>query len=176
MNFELLRDSLPDFAKDTRLNLDSVLSESGAPGLSAQQIAGIALTSAATCKSMALFAALQEKFSADTALTDAALGASSLMAMNNVYYRAIHLAEDSDLGKMPAKLRMNLLAKPPVPKADFELYSLAASSINGCGACIASHVKQAKHAGLSQEGIQSTLRIAAVIAATSHALACMAPS
>ena len=46
MNLETIKAGLPDYAKDLRLNLDSVLSESGAPGLSAKQIAIIALASA----------------------------------------------------------------------------------------------------------------------------------
>ena len=36
MNLETIKARIPDYAKDLRLNLDSVLSESGAPGLSAE--------------------------------------------------------------------------------------------------------------------------------------------
>ena len=46
MNLETIKARVPDYAKDLRLNLDSVLSETGAPGLSAKQIAIIALASA----------------------------------------------------------------------------------------------------------------------------------
>ena len=43
---EALRDRLPDYAKDTRLNLGQVLTPEGAPDLTENQIAGIALASA----------------------------------------------------------------------------------------------------------------------------------
>ena len=46
MNIELLKSQLPDYAKDLRLNLESVLSEGGAPGLSQKQIAIVTLASA----------------------------------------------------------------------------------------------------------------------------------
>ena len=46
MSLETIKARVPDYAKDLRLNLDSVLSESGAPGLSPKQIAIVALASA----------------------------------------------------------------------------------------------------------------------------------
>ena len=55
----------------------------------------------------------------------AAKTAATLMAMNNVYYRAIHLAENKELTAMPANLRMNGLANHGVDKEDFELFALA---------------------------------------------------
>ena len=45
-NLEQLRDRLPEFAKDTRLNLGAVINASGHPGLSETQVLGIALASA----------------------------------------------------------------------------------------------------------------------------------
>ena len=38
-----LRNGLPDYAKDLKLNLDSVLSDAGSPGLDPKQIRVIAL-------------------------------------------------------------------------------------------------------------------------------------
>ncbi|MDQ3495785.1 MAG: hypothetical protein M3485_09775 [Pseudomonadota bacterium] len=40
------RNQLPDYAKDLRLNLDSVLSAGGSPGLDDRQIRAVALASA----------------------------------------------------------------------------------------------------------------------------------
>ena len=89
------------------------------------------------------------------------------MAMNNVYYRFTHLASDPQYATMPAKLRMNVLAKPGVDRADFELWSVAVSAINGCGACIDSHEKVLRKSGVSAETIQAAVRIASVV----HAVA-----
>ncbi len=96
----------------------------------------------------------------------AAKAAASIMGMNNVYYRFTHLVA-GDYGTLPARLRMNVMAKPGVDKADFELWSLAVSAVNGCGMCVASHERQLREHGVTREAIQSAVRIASVI----HAVA-----
>ncbi|HLE01812.1 MAG TPA: carboxymuconolactone decarboxylase family protein, partial [Bdellovibrionota bacterium] len=100
---------------------------------------------------------------------EAAKAASTIMAMNNVYYRFTHLVEDREFANMPARLRMNIMSSPGIPKVDFELMCLAISAISGCGACMNSHVDQARKGGLSTEGIQSAVRIASVLNAASQA-------
>jgi alkyl hydroperoxide reductase subunit D len=86
--------------------------------------------------------------------------------MNNVYYRFVHLV-GGDYARMPAKLRMNVMAKPGVDRADFELWSLAVSAVNGCGMCLESHEKVVREAGLTQEQVQAAVRIGSVV----HAVA-----
>jgi alkyl hydroperoxide reductase subunit D len=71
---------------------------------------------------------------------------------------------------MPARLRMNIIGKPGIDKADFELFSLAVSAINGCGMCIDSHEKVLKNAGIKKETVQNAVRIASVIHAVSVVL------
>lgn len=68
------------------------------------------------------------------AAVEAAKSAVSVIAMNNVYYRFVHLASNQEYKTMPAQLRMNWLGNPRVDRADFELRALAVSAINGCGA------------------------------------------
>ena len=101
---------------------------------------------------------------------DAAKAAATVMAMNNIYYRFTHLVHDEELRKLPVKLRMNIIGSPGIPKVDFELYSLAVSAINGCGMCMEAHVHEVVKGGISKLGIQSAIRIAAVINATAQAL------
>jgi alkyl hydroperoxide reductase subunit D len=169
---EALRDRLPDYAKDTRLNLGQVLTPEGAPDLTENQIAGIALASAYATRQPDVIAAI----AAHTAqtLTDAektaAKAAASVMAMNNVYYRFLHLAGDAEFKTLPAKLRMNVIGQPGIAKTDFELYSLAISAINGCGMCIEAHTHELGKAGVSKLGIQSAVRIAAVLNAAAQSL------
>lgn len=166
-------DHIKDYAKDIRLNLGTVLTPEGAPGLSDKQIWLIALATTYTTKSAPLREAVEGDATKHLSIEeiDAAKAAATIMAMNNVYYRTLHLAEDAELSKLPAKLRMNIIAKPGINKVDFELASLAVSAITGCGACIKAHIKEAAKAGISHEGIQSSVRIAAVINAASQALA-----
>ena len=85
------------------------------------------------------------------------------MAMNNIYYRSIHLLSNKEYGKLPARLRMNIIGNPGVEKLDFELWSLAVSAINGCGMCLDSHEREVIGKGASKEGVQDALRIASVL-------------
>ena len=89
--------------------------------------------------------------------------------MNNVYYRFTHLVGGEYPG-LPAKLRMNVMAKPGVEKADFELWSLAVSAINGCGMCMEAHERVVVQAGLGREQVQAAVRIAAVVHAVAATL------
>ena len=77
------------------------------------------------------------------------------MAMNNVYYRFVHLVHAADYKTLPARLRMTAMAKPGVDKVDFELWSLVVSAINGCGMCLEAHEKVLREHGLSAEQIQA---------------------
>ena len=70
---------------------------------------------------------------------------------------------------------MNVIANPGVDKADFELYALAVSAINGCGACVVAHERVVRNAGLSATGVQSAVRIAAVIHGVAVALESRSP-
>lgn len=71
---------------------------------------------------------------------------------------------------MPARLRMNAIANPGVDKADFELWSLAVSAINGCGTCIDAHERVLKEAGVSAASIQAAVRFAAIIQSVAVAI------
>lgn len=169
-NIAALREKLPDFAKDIRLNLGSVTTPEGAPDLVVEHILAVALASAYATRHPAVIHAIEGE-GVPEAVVNAAKAAASIMAMNNVYYRFIHLVHDEELQKLPAKLRMNVIANPGIDKATFELMSLAVSAINGCGMCMEAHVHEVAKAGISKLGIQSAIRIAATVNAAAQALA-----
>jgi alkyl hydroperoxide reductase subunit D len=100
----------------------------------------------------------------------AAAKAAAIMAMNNVYYRFLHLVEDEEYSKLRAGLRMNVIANPGAARENFELWSLAVSAVNGCGKCITAHEKVLREAGVSREQIQAAVRIAAVVHAAAVTL------
>jgi lipoyl-dependent peroxiredoxin subunit D len=173
MSTALLKDLVKDYAKDIRINLDSVLSEEGAPGLSETQIYGSFLASAYASKSVKLaeiaLQIAQEKISPEE--IEGVKSAAAIMGMNNVYYRYLHLLEgNEELKKLPAKLRMTVIGKPGIEKVNFEVYSLAVSAVEGCGMCINAHVAEIKKAGISDLGVQSAIRIAAVTHGAAQAL------
>jgi alkyl hydroperoxide reductase subunit D len=172
MSLADLRGSLPEYAKDLRLNLDSVLTEGGAPGLTQKQIAVIALASAIASRYEPLTEAVAEEAGkhASTDELNGARAAAAIMGMNNIYYRFLHLVGDEEYSTLRAGLRMNVMANPGGDKIDFELASLAVSAINGCGKCLESHEKTLRKHGLSAQPIQSAVRIASVVHAVAVAL------
>jgi alkyl hydroperoxide reductase subunit D len=166
MSIESLKNRLPEYAKDLKLNLSSLASEAA---LTDQQRAGTFIASAIASRNTDVTNAIVAEYGSmlSPEAMNAARAAAAIMAMNNIYYRFVHLASAPDYKTMPAKLRMNVIGKPGVDKIDFELWSIAVSAVNGCGMCIDSHEKVLREAGVSVEAIQAAIRIAAVV----HAIA-----
>jgi alkyl hydroperoxide reductase subunit D len=161
-----------DYAKDIKLNLSSVLKLDPESTLQENQIHAIGLSCAYSTKNSELveFFLLQSEGRISEQEINAAKAAASIMAMNNIYYRFLHLVSDKEYLKMPAKLRMNVIANSGIDSIDFELYSLAVSAVNGCGLCIDSHVKKLVESGVSKSTIAHSIRIASVVNAVSQSL------
>jgi alkyl hydroperoxide reductase subunit D len=170
MSLKQFAETLPDYAKDLRLNLGSILSDQV---IGEERKLGLLLACAHGSGNHALVAAteadVEGKLSEQVA--NAARGAAAVMAMNNVYYRFVHLTSNAEYGTMPARLRMNFIGAHGIAKEDFELFSIAVSAMNGCGMCIDSHERVLLEHGVRPDVIQSAVRIAAVMkaVATVHA-------
>jgi alkyl hydroperoxide reductase subunit D len=166
MSIESLKSQLPDYAKDLKLNLSTL---AGEDMLNPQQLWGTFVACAIAARNadvvQAILAEAAPKLSPEA--LNAAKSAAAIMAMNNIYYRFTHLSSNAEYRTLPAKLRMNVIGNPGVDKADFELWSLAVSAVNGCGMCIDSHEQHLLKAGMAKEHIQTAVRIASVI----HAIA-----
>jgi alkyl hydroperoxide reductase subunit D len=173
MSMTDLAKTLPDYAKDLRLNMSSLLNETV---LTDQQKYGTLLASAITAGHLPTIAAAEAEASAKLSpeAVNAAKAAAAIMAMNNIYYRFGHLASNKEYSKMPAKLRMNVIGAPGIEKADFELFSLAVSAINACGLCVDSHEKVLAQHGVRPEVVQAAVRLASVTVAVAHTLRAIA--
>jgi alkyl hydroperoxide reductase subunit D len=169
MALDDLKGALPDYAKDLKLNLSSVIGNSDLPK---QQLWGTVAACAMASRSPKVIRELLPE--AETHLSaealQAAKAANAVMQMNNVYYRTLHLLSDEEYGKLRAGLRMNVIGNPGVEKVDFELWSLAVSAINGCGRCLDSHEQVLRNAGVERETVQAAYRIAAVLQAVGAVL------
>jgi alkyl hydroperoxide reductase subunit D len=168
-SLEALRQTFPEFAKDIKLNLQSVLGESS---LNAEQKWGVATACAIATGNAALRqAALADagKVVSRGVLEDAA-AAAVLMAMNNVYYRSRHMIGKPSYETKSPRLRMNRIAQTASGKVNFELFSLAVSAINGCEVCLKSHEKTLVQHGITEDQINDALRIAATIHAAAISL------
>lgn len=169
MSIEAIKAALPDYAKDLKLNLSSILTSTA---LTEQQVWGTVVASALAARNAELIRAVTADAVAhlEPAALNAAKAAAAIMGMNNIYYRYLHLSGIPDLKQMPARLRMQVIGNPGVDKLDFELWSLAVSAVNGCGMCIESHEHEVLKKGATKEGVQDAVRIAAVIHAVAVAL------
>jgi len=168
MSIEALKERLPEYAKDIKLNLGSL---AGEVALNTQQRAGTFIASALASRNAEVTRAITAEFGpqlSPEALT-AAKAAAAIMGMNNIYYRFVHLV-GGDYERLPARLRMNIIGKPGVEKTDFELWALAVSAINGCGMCLTSHEKILRDHGITTEQIQAAIRIAATVHAVAAVL------
>lgn len=170
-NLEELKSAIPEYAKDIRINLGTLLSEQNQV-LTPKQIFGVALTSAYVIKQKSLIKIAESE--AKNILSESEINgvkiAASLMAMNNIYYRFLHISHDKEYSQMPAGLRMQGIANHGIDKIDFEIFSLAASVVNGCGMCIDAHANQLIKHGTSKSQIQMIAKIAAVMNSVAQVL------
>ncbi|KTD66087.1 carboxymuconolactone decarboxylase family protein [Legionella spiritensis] len=159
---DFIKEKLPEFARDARINLTKVLDVTQTDGLTEEQIIGSALAVAYHLGDDTLIAGLIESVGNDT-IRQAAKVAASLMAMNNIYYRFVHLSELAELGQVPTGLRMQGMMNSGTDKVTFEIMCLAVSGLNGCGACISAHSRQLLEHGLPLSAIARIGKISAVL-------------
>ncbi len=173
LSIETVLETLPDYAKDLRLNWSSL---ANASELSDNQKWGSFVAAAYGARSPKLLAAVEAEAASHVApeVINAAKGAAAIMGMNNVYYRFQHLSSNEKYATIPARLRMNIMRTHGADHADFELWSLVVSAINGCGKCIDSHEKVLLEKGVGEEQILAAVRIAAVVHGTAAALDALA--
>ena len=164
----LKEQSIPDYAKDTRLNLDAVIKRSTLPTEEAEAVAVAAAFATGNSKFWTwLHAQIADRKEADAALT-----AASLMAMNNTWYPYVEMSEDDNLKGLPAQLRMNAISTHGgTTKGRFEAYSLASSIVGKCHFCVKAHYDTLKKEGYTVEQLRDIGRIASVINAVSKVLA-----
>ena len=152
MSIESLKNAVPGYAKDLKLNLGSLARSTN---LDEQKKWGTFLACAAATGSATVLREISEEagdYLSEEAYA-AALAAAAVMGMNNVFYSA----------------KGNIIANPGVDKADFDLWSFAVSAIGHCEFCTAAHAEDCLKAGISKEGVMDALRIAATTAGLARA-------
>ena len=162
---DAIKEALPEYAKDTKLNLDAVLLRSTLDPDVAMGCAVAALAATGNGKVLAVMLADAPVYA------DAAMTAASIMAQNNVWYPYVEMADDEQLKGLPAQLRMNAIANHGgTTKARFEAYSLAASIVGKCHFCVKAHYETLKKEGYTVEQLRDIGRIAAVITSVARVL------
>ena len=172
MTVDEIKELLPEYAYDMKTNFPNVLTTEGAPGLSEKEIAAVAMASVMTTASKELTKAIEgfaKKHLSETEIKGAKT-AHAIMSMTNVYYRFLHVADNQEYKRMPSRLQRTAENKSGIDKKAFELAALGVSAINNCKACIDFHELSLRRMGVNAEGIQSAVRIAAVINAVGELL------
>ena len=100
---DAIKSALPEYAKDTKLNLDAVLLRSTLDADVAMGCAVAALAATGNGKVLSIMLADGPVY-AESAMT-----AASIMAQNNVWYPYVEMAEDPALKGLPAQLRLSLI-------------------------------------------------------------------
>jgi alkyl hydroperoxide reductase subunit D len=165
-----IRSAVPDYAKDLRLNLGSIMTTSS---LEPDMAWGAALTAALVSKNEQVIQGILEdaKEHLDETHINGVKAAAAIMSMNNVWYKFTDLVQDEEVKKQPAKLRMNVMMNHGgVSQALFEGWSLAASVVNACGVCVNAHAAQMRKQNLTAQNIVDIGRIAAVVKAVADTL------
>ena len=156
---DAVKSALPDYAKDTKLNLDAVLLRSTLDADVAMGCAVAALASTGNGKVLSILLA-------DAPVhAESAMCAASIMSQNNTWYPFVEMADDPQLKGLPAGLRMNAIASHGgTTKANFEAFSLAASIVGKCHFCVKAHYETLKmEQGYTVEQLRDIGRIASVM-------------
>lgn len=154
------------YLRDLKLNFASTLTSEH---LSTKECALLGLSTAINNNNKPLtdyFTKYAEENGANAAEIAEAAGCASLLASNNIFYRFRHFTQKEKYTQIPARIRMQIMARPVIGKEFFELMSLAVSAINGCEMCVNAHEDSLIKLGTSEERIFDAVRVASLITAT----------
>lgn len=160
---DILEEGKSRYVTDLKLNFkNSFESEQ----LTKKEIALLGVSLAANAGSAVLkqfFRANAVEEGANEAEIGEAVACASLLSANNVLYRFRHFVGKDKYNEIPARIKMNIMARPVTGKEFFELMSLAVSAVNGCEMCVKSHENSLIELGSREERIFEAVRLAAVI-------------
>ena len=152
------------YIKDLKINVGNVLNNT--QYINRKEALLLALSVAVNEK----FDILKESFSilateagATAAEIAEIIACTSLLNVNNVFYRFRHFVKKDSYNNIPAGIKMNIMMNPMLGKEFFELVSLVVSSLNGCEMCVASHEQSVLHNGGSEQRIFEAVKLGAVI-------------
>lgn len=163
---ELLEKGESRYLRDLKLNFISTLSSEH---LSGKEIGLLGLSTAVNNINQPLgefYTRFAEENGATPEEIAEAAACASLLASNNVFYRFRHFTQKEKYTQIPARIRMQIMAKPVSGKEFFELASLAISAVNGCEMCVNAHEDSLIKMGTTEERIFDAVRIASLVTAT----------
>tara|TARA_Y100001970_G_C13772668_1_gene621288 strand:- start:95 stop:628 length:534 start_codon:yes stop_codon:yes gene_type:complete len=167
---EDLKNSIPNFAKDIRLNFSSIIMNSNYEDDLVYGCAYASSLSIGNKKFSKIFKdecknRLSDEFAESIKSTVA------IMTLNNLWYSYRDAMPSTEMRVGPQKLRVNIMGSfAGLNKILFESISLCVSAINGCKFCIKSHSQLLVDSGKTKDYILTIGRIASVIKAAEKSI------
>lgn len=166
VGLDLLEKGESRYVRDLKINFSSTLTSEH---LTAKEIGLIGVSIAVNNNNKILtnfYTSFCERNESTAEEIAEAVACASLLASNNVFYRFRHFTQKEKYTQIPARIRMQIMAKPVTGKEFFELLSLAVSAVNGCEMCVNAHEDSLIKLGTTEERIFDAVRIASLITAT----------
>lgn len=160
----LLLDTDARYIKDLKINVTNALKNPQT--LSQKEAYMIAYAVAVNEKFVPLktvFAAAAEAAGASQEELAEVISLTSLMNVNNIFYRFRHFANKEFYNTQPAGIKMSIMANPVMGKESFELISLVVSAINGCELCVNSHESKLIKEGTAEAKVLESVKLGAVL-------------
>ncbi|MFD2918789.1 carboxymuconolactone decarboxylase family protein [Terrimonas rubra] len=161
---QLLLDTEARYIKDLKINVSNAINNT--QQLTKKEAVLLALAVAVNEKYEPLktsFTQIAREEGATEAELAEVIAATSLMNVNNVFYRFRHFLNKDGYNNMPAGIKMSIMMNPVLGKEFFELLSLVVSSINGCEMCVASHEQSVLQHGSSESRVFEAVKTGAII-------------
>ena len=170
MTFDELKNSIPEFAKDVKLNFSSLIKNSD---FDDDLVYGCAYASALALNDKILSNAFEQecekRFGID--FVESVKSTVVIMTLNNTWYKYRDSMPNSEMKMAPQRMRVNVMANHAgLDKILFESLSLCISSINGCMFCIKAHSDLLLKNDKNNDFVFNIGRIASVISALSKAI------
>jgi len=167
---EDLKNSIPDFAKDIRLNFSSIIMNSTYDD---NLVYGCAYASSLAIGNLNFSKIFEhecrKRISDD--FVKSIKSTVAIMTMNNMWYKYRDSMPSIEMKVGPQKLRVNIMRNfAGLDKLLFESLSLCVSAINGCKFCIKSHSQLLLDENKSKDYIFTIGRIASVITAAEKSI------
>ena len=165
-NVEDIKNSIPDFAKDIRLNFSSIIMNSVYED---DLTYGCAYACALSLNDKKLSKALENecrnRISEDFVIS--IKSTVSIMSLNNIWYSYRDSMPSTEMKVSAQRMRVNIMGSyAGLSKVLFESISLCISAINGCKFCIKSHSQLLIDEDQTKDYVLNIGRIASVIKAT----------
>ena len=170
VNLDDVKNSIPEFAKDIKLNFSSLIINSEEDD---ELLLGCAYASALALDSQGLISVFENEARARVSddFIQAVKSTVAIMTLNNIWYKYRDSLPNGEMKTAAQRMRVNIMRDHAgLNKTLFESISLCISAVNGCTFCVKAHSNLLLDNGKSKDYVLNIGRIASVIVATDKAI------